>query len=165
MKDESSLAETSSTTERSRLVEWVERVATFLADEFGLPPITGRVIGWLMICQPPEQSAGDIAEAIGASRASLTTTLRFLADSGRVRRLTRPGTRTTYYRIDDETWGQAIHRRITAILSVAQIFEDGMRLVGADDQRTKRLKSAHEHMKWLAGIFAESPLNRRRQGE
>ena len=56
--------------DRGRLIEWVEQVAMFCADEYGVPPIAGRILGWLMICDPPEQSAGEIAEAIGASRAS-----------------------------------------------------------------------------------------------
>jgi hypothetical protein len=54
---------------------WVERVATFCVEEWGLPPITGRVLGWLMICDPPEQSAGGIADAIQTSRASLTSNI------------------------------------------------------------------------------------------
>jgi DNA-binding transcriptional regulator GbsR (MarR family) len=63
----------------------------FFAEHYGLPPIAGRILGWLMICETPEQSAGEIAAAIGASRASLTTNMRFLTASGFVRRLTRPG--------------------------------------------------------------------------
>ena len=51
---------------QAQLSEWVERVAMFCADEYGVPPIAGRVLGWLMICDPPEQSAAQIAEAIGA---------------------------------------------------------------------------------------------------
>jgi hypothetical protein len=30
----------------------------FCADEYAVPPIAGRVLRWLMICDPPEQSAG-----------------------------------------------------------------------------------------------------------
>ncbi len=39
---------------------WVERVAAAFAQHFGLPPITGRILGWLLICDPPEQSAAEI---------------------------------------------------------------------------------------------------------
>ena len=77
--------------DRAPLLAWAERVATFFAEHYGLPPITGRILGWLMICDPPEQSAGEIADAIAASRASLTTNMRLLIGSGLVRRLTRPG--------------------------------------------------------------------------
>ncbi|GIH67164.1 hypothetical protein [Microbispora siamensis] len=49
----------------------MERAAVFCIGEYAVPPIAGRVLAWLMICDPPEQSAGQIAEAIGASRASV----------------------------------------------------------------------------------------------
>ena len=72
---------TSPRVDRKDVLAWVERVATFFAEHYGLPPITGRIVGWLMICDPPEQSPAQIAEAIGASRASLTTNMRLLIAS------------------------------------------------------------------------------------
>ena len=96
------MAKTAPRVDRKTLLLWVERAATFFSQRYGLPPITGRILGWLMICDPPEQSAGDIAEAIGASRASLTTNMRLLTATGLVHRLTRSGGRTAYYRIDDD---------------------------------------------------------------
>ena len=71
---------------QEQIQNWVERVAAAFAQHFGLPPITGRILGWLLICDPPEQSAGEIAEAIGASRASLTTSMRLLTVGELVRR-------------------------------------------------------------------------------
>ena len=55
-----------------------------------MPLIAGRILGWLTIAVPAEQSAGQIADAIGASRASLTTNLRLLSSVGFVTALTRP---------------------------------------------------------------------------
>ena len=106
--------------DRARLLGWVERVATFFADHYGLPPITGRILGWLMICDPQEQSPAEIAEAIGASRASLTTNMRLLIASGLVHRLTRPGGRTAYYRIDNDIWEQIIRRRVASMMSFGE---------------------------------------------
>src|SRR5579862_9402693 len=94
-----------------QLENWVERVAAAFALHFGLPPITGRILGWLLICDPPEQSAGEIAAAIGASRASLTTSMRLLTTGNLVRRGHRMGERTTWYRIDDDAWERVIRQR------------------------------------------------------
>ncbi|WP_454856348.1 GbsR/MarR family transcriptional regulator [Promicromonospora soli] len=63
------------------VLEWVERVSMYLARD-GVPPIAGRVLGWLMVCDPPEQSAAQISDATGASRASLTSNLRLLTAMG-----------------------------------------------------------------------------------
>ena len=90
--------------DRGAALAWVERVAKYCADQDGVPLIAGRVLGWLIICDPPEQSAAQIAEAIGASRASLTTNLRLLGSVGFLRQSTKPGDRTVYYRVDDDAW-------------------------------------------------------------
>lgn len=140
-----------------QLLGWVERVATFFAEHYGLPPITGRILGWLMICDAPEQSAGEIAAAIGASRASLTTSMRFLTASGLVRRLTRAGGRTTYYRVDDDMWDTLIRRRIASMLSFSKITLDGMSLIGPDGPQATRLRAAHQFFDRMAARLAGAP--------
>jgi DNA-binding transcriptional regulator GbsR (MarR family) len=115
-----------------------------------------------MICETPEQSAGEIAEAIGASRASLTTNMRFLTASGFVRRLTRPGGRTTYYCVDDDMWDTIIRRRIASMMSFSKITLDGMSLVGADTPRATRLRAAYQFFNSMATRLANPPGRRRR---
>ena len=142
--------------DRDRLADWVERVATFFAERYGLPPITGRILGWLMICEPAEQSAGEIAAAIGASRASLTTTMRFLTASELVRRRTRPGRRTTYYRIDDDAWEKVIRQRIASMASFCVLTEDAMRLLGPGNPRAGRVRAAHDMFQWMERLLASA---------
>jgi DNA-binding transcriptional regulator GbsR (MarR family) len=156
MKRITRTAATSRAVDGAQLLGWAERVATFFAEHYGLPPITGRILGWLMICEPTEQSAGEIADAIGASRASLTTNMRFLIASGLVRRLTRPGGRTSYYRIDDGMWDAVVRRRISSMVSFSQITLDGMNLVGANSARAARLRAAHEFFDWMATLLTKT---------
>ena len=143
--------------DRSDLIGWVERVATFFAEHYGLPPITGRILGWLMICDPPQQSPAQIAEAIGASRASLTTNMRLLIASGLVHRLTRSGGRTTYFRIDDDMWQKVIQRRIASMMSFGELTQDAIDLLGPDNPRAARVRAAHDFFEWMAKLFASSP--------
>ena len=137
-----------------RIQDWVERVAAAFAHHFGLPPITGRILGWLLICDPPEQSAGEIADAIGASRASLTTSMRLLTAGNLVRRRHRPGDRTTWFRIDDDAWEKVIRQRIAGMASLREITEEAMTLVGADSPRAARVRAAHDFFGWLSEAFA-----------
>jgi len=151
------MKETSSDNARVHLLEWVERVATFFAEQYGLPPITGRVLGWLLICDPPEQSGGEIAEAIGASRASITTNMRLLTASGLVRRRTRPGERTIYFRIEDDAWEKVVRRRIASMVSFLDIAQAGMELVGTDSAQAIRVRAAHETFEWVAELLGSAP--------
>jgi DNA-binding transcriptional regulator GbsR (MarR family) len=148
--------------EQRQIQLWVERVADAFAVHFGLPPITGRILGWLLICDPPEQSAGEIAAAIGASRASLTTSMRLLTVGELVRRRHRPGERTAYFHIDDDAWEKVIRQRIIGMASLREITEDAMALVGPDSARASRVRAAHAFFGWLGEVFAtrSSPRGR-----
>ncbi|MEV1167642.1 helix-turn-helix domain-containing protein [Nonomuraea sp. NPDC049784] len=145
------------TDDRERILDWVERAAMFCTDEYAVPPIAGRVLAWLMICDPPEQSAGQIAEAIGASRASLATNIRLLTDAGFVRRRTRPGQKTNYYRVDDDAWERVVRRRVAGLAAFREITAAGMELTGPDAGRTRRLRVAHNVFDWMDKAFAGMP--------
>lgn len=129
---------------------WCDRVADYFALNAGLPPITGRTMAWLMICDPPEQSPSDLSEALGVSRASLTSTLRLLQASGLVRRSTRPGSRATYYRVVNEAWAVALRTRLRSLGAFVELVEDGRRLVGDDPASASRLGAVDEVYRWFA---------------
>jgi predicted transcriptional regulator len=134
--------------DRERILDWVEQVATFCHEVCGLAAITGRILGWLLICEPPAQSAGEIAETIGASRASMTSNLRLLTSIGLVRRQTRHGERTAYYRIEDDAFESVVRRRLAAFAAFGAIAEEGVRL-GGDTTRTRRIRSAQRSIALL----------------
>jgi DNA-binding transcriptional regulator GbsR (MarR family) len=148
------VAKTPARPDPTQIQTWVERVSAAFAQHFGLPPITGRILGWLLICDPPEQSAGQIADAIGASRASLTTSMRLLTVGELVRRRHHPGERTTYFRIDDDAWEKVIRQRIIGMASLREITEDAMALIGPDSERASRVRAAHAFFGWLSEAFA-----------
>jgi predicted transcriptional regulator len=151
------VANPKSSIDRKAILQWVERVATFFAERYGLPPITGRILGWLMICEPPEQSAADIAQAIGASRASLTTNMRLLTGGGLVHRLTRSGGRTAYYRVDDDAWEKVIRQRVESMMAFSRIADEGINLVGAASPRATRIRAARTFFHWAAERLADAP--------
>ena len=76
--------------------DFVEEMGQFLAN-IGMTPMAGRMWGWLLICEPQEQTAAEIAEALQASRGSVSGTARLLENAGLVRRTTRRGDRREYF--------------------------------------------------------------------
>jgi hypothetical protein len=139
------------------LIQWIERVAVFWSSQSGLPPITGRIVGWLMISDPSEQSAAEIATAIGASRASLTTSTQLLIAIGLVHTVRRTGQRTVYYRIDDDAWEKMLRRRIANMASFRNITRDGLALLGPKSLRASRIQAADQVYAWAEKVFAEAP--------
>ncbi|GAA1761418.1 transcriptional regulator [Nonomuraea bangladeshensis] len=144
------------TNEREQRLEWAERIAMYLARD-GVPPIAGRVLGWLMICDPPEQSAGQISDAIGASRASLTSNLRLLTSMGFLSWRTRPGERTIYYRMAEDAWAVVVQRQIASIAAFLDITRDGLALAGGQEGGAERVRQAHAMFEWMAKVFDDAP--------
>ncbi|TDC02879.1 MarR family transcriptional regulator [Nonomuraea longispora] len=127
---------------RERVLAWVERVAAFVSEEWGLAPISGRILGWLMVCEPPEQTASDIAEAIGASRASLTTNLHLLTSHRLIRRFRKTGERNVFYTIEDDAWGKIVQQKLAIFSAFDELAAEGMRLGWRDLARTARIRAA-----------------------
>ena len=82
---------------------FVEEMGQMLAS-YGMTPMAGRMWGWLLICDPPEQTAGDIADALHASRGAISGTARLLASAGMIRRTTRSGDRREYFSAPPEAF-------------------------------------------------------------
>jgi DNA-binding transcriptional ArsR family regulator len=72
---------------------FADQVGRFFARQYGLPPVTGRVMGWLLICDPPEQTAAEIAEALQTSRSAVGGAIATLENQGMVRRTRAAGER------------------------------------------------------------------------
>ena len=75
---------------------FVEAMGQFMGAN-GMTPMAGRMWAWLLICDPPEQTAAQLAEELHASRGSISSTARLLATAGFVRRTTRRGDRREYF--------------------------------------------------------------------
>jgi len=118
---------------------FVDDVAGFFARE-GLPLISGRVIGWLLISDPPEQSAARIAEVLQVSRSSISTATRLLTPSGLVEGVRRRGERQEYFRIAADGWSRMLERRYAQAAGFREVTERGLRVLeDAAPQRRERL--------------------------
>ena len=136
------------------LEAWIEQVAGYLAAE-GTPPVAGRALGWLMVCEPEEQTATQICAAIRASRASLSVSMKLLAGMGFVIIRTKPGSRTGYYRLAPDAWRTVVARQIEAMTAFRSVTADGLRMLG-DSPRSARLREAHDTLGWIESVFAEA---------
>ena len=72
---------------------FADEFGRFFARQYGMAPMTGRVAGWLLICDPPAQTAAEIAEALRASRSAVGAALDILDKAAIVRRTRAPGER------------------------------------------------------------------------
>ncbi len=114
------------------IATYVEEVARYFEDA-GLPRIAGRLIGVLMVAEPREQSAADLAHRLHASRASISTMGRLLISAGIVERWTVPGQRREYLRFRDDAWPTVMVEKTRWISELRQLGERGLRLHAGTD--------------------------------
>lgn len=90
--------------------EFIERMG-LIAEADGLPRIGGRLFGLLLISDQP-RSLDDLADALGASKASISTDARRLLERGIVERVTRPADRRDYYRLAPDFYRRMLEHRV-----------------------------------------------------
>ncbi len=108
-------------------------------ERVGFPRMAARVIGRLLICEPPHQSPGELAIALQASKASISTSVRLLVQIGIVERVAFPGKRRDSYRIRDEAWSRMTEERMDLVTTVRELAERGIAL-RADTGHTAGLR-------------------------
>ncbi len=70
----------------------------------GVPRAAGQMFGYLLVCDPAEQSASEIAAGIGMSRASVSSSARLLSSMNAIEERHRVGDRKSYYRLRSAWW-------------------------------------------------------------
>lgn len=123
---------------------FIEAMGLFFENQ-GVPRMAGRILGWLLICEPPEQSMQDIGTRLRASKGSISTTLRILVQFGLVERVSRPGERRDLYRtmkdFSERVLVAAIMKFATFRMMLAQGIEQVDDVAG---HSTTRLRALHD---------------------
>lgn len=85
---------------------YADRVAELWASRYRVPPVAGRIVGYLYVCDPPAQRIDDIAAALQASRSAVVGSVKVLELNGLVRRTRSAGERAdSVSLVFDETRG------------------------------------------------------------
>ncbi len=125
-------------------LEFIEEMGLSLAHQ-GLPRMAGRLLGALLIADPPEQSAEELAQTLKASRGSISTMTRMLEAPGLIERVSKPGDRRVYYRNKPDAWYQSAKTRVTQLATMRRLAEKGLSLIEGSDADVRRgLKDMHD---------------------
>jgi hypothetical protein len=121
----------------------VEEIAMIFEAE-GLPRMTGRVLGYMMVCDPPHQSSSDLADGLNASRGAISTATRALVAAGFLQRRKVPGERSMYFELRPETIDRLFHGSIARIRVGRELTGRGLDLLAHGDTDSRRLEAFHE---------------------
>ena len=144
--------------------QFVEDIGLIMEDQ-GRPRIAGRILGWLLICEPPHQSFASLVEALGVSKGSVSSMTRLLLEGGLVERVTLPGDRQTYFRMAPDAWTRVLSWMTERVQRMHDAAQRGLDLVEArspeaDPWRLREMRDlyriAARQLPELAAAFEEA---------
>jgi DNA-binding MarR family transcriptional regulator len=112
--------------------------------QLGMPPIAGRMLAWLALSESGCDSLDAMAGALKASKASVSSMARLLAERGLVERVPVLERRDCY-RLRADAWENVLRARLAALASAKGLADEGLWLLGeAEHPARARLESLRE---------------------
>jgi DNA-binding transcriptional regulator GbsR (MarR family) len=125
-------------------IHFIEDIGLFF-EQMGLPRMAGRILGVLLISDPPAQSITDLAEQLKASKSSISIMARLLVEHGLIERVASPVPRRDYYRFKPGGWISYMRQWLALMSGLHDITERGLSLLdGTPDEMRERLMEAHD---------------------
>ena len=131
-------------------VNFIEETGVFF-ENLGMTRMAGRILGHLMITDKEMVSFDELTQVLQASKSSISTNLKALAQTSFIKPVTRPGDRKTYYMLTpDMDWELYFEKRIQILQAMNQLFKKGLDLrVNKKDQPAQWLIEAIDFYDWL----------------
>jgi DNA-binding transcriptional regulator GbsR (MarR family) len=104
---------------------FADHLGRFYARRYGFPPMVGRLVGYLSVCDPPAQTIGDLADALLASRSGITNAVKVLEAIRVVRRSRAAGERVDRVQIDLSS-PHALGMDVTEYEEMRDVLREGL---------------------------------------
>ncbi|QBS40103.1 GbsR/MarR family transcriptional regulator [Nocardia sp. CS682] len=128
---------------------FVEDFALVL-ERMGLVRMVGRAAGWLLVCDPPEQTFGQIADALQASKGSISSALKTLVTMRWVDKMSKPGDRKDYYAIRPGILPELTRQQSGMYTDLTTMTSRGLALFDdPDGDKAARVRDMHEFFVWM----------------
>lgn len=117
-------------------ITFADHAGRLYARRYGMAPMVGRLLGYLAICDPPEQSIAELAEALLASRSAIAGAVKALDTLEMISRSRAAGERLDRIRID-LTGPRSMGFDVTEYREQGDLAREGLELL-ADEPLERR---------------------------
>ena len=107
-------------------------------EEDGEPHIAGLIMGWLLICEPPEQSFNQLVDELQVSKGSVSNMTRHLEYKRLIEKVRKPGERQIYFRIRPSAWEEVMNKHLEITRKLYQIAQKGIDLLEHESEERKQ---------------------------
>jgi hypothetical protein len=109
-------------------ITFADHAGRFYGRRYGMAPMVGRLLGYLAVCDPREQSITELADALLASRSAIAGAVNALETLGLIRRSRAAGERMDRVRIDMSS-PRATGFDISEYQEQVELAQEGLRLL------------------------------------
>jgi DNA-binding MarR family transcriptional regulator len=110
-------------------VTFADHSGRFYARRYAFPPMVGRLLGYLAVCDPPEQTIAELAEALLASRSAIAGAVKALEAIRVIRRSRVAGERMDRVCIDLSS-PQSMGMDVTEYEELSELAREGLEVLG-----------------------------------
>ena len=108
-------------------ITFADHMGRFYARRFSFPPMVGRLIGYLAVCDPPDPTIGELADALLASRSAIAGAVKTLETIHVVQRSRVAGERMDRVRV---TAQQATQMDVSEYVELGELAREGLEVLG-----------------------------------
>lgn len=136
-------------------LNFIERFSR-VSEAMGLPRAAGKVLAWMMICDPPERSSDQLMKELGLSRGTISSMTRLLETMSHIETVSVPGSRRRLYRIREESFGGVFEDRLKWLAAIRDIATEGLEdIKPLSPFSQKKLEQLHEFYAFLVKRLPE----------
>jgi DNA-binding transcriptional regulator GbsR (MarR family) len=134
---------------RDEELTFADHLGRFYARRYAFPPMVGRVLGYLLVCEPRDQSIAELSEALLASRSAVTGALDVLERLHTVQRSRAAGERMDRVRVDLSS-AESRGFDVSEYQELAELAREGLEVVrDAAPERRATLMEMAAFADWL----------------
>jgi len=140
----------------AEVMQFVEQMGGFFESN-GLTRLAGRLLGWLLVCDPERQSSEELAAALDASSGGISTNARMLIQFGFIERLAVAGDRRTFFRLRPNAFAAGERQRLRTMADLQHMAEIGMHaLRNSPPERCRRLFEMRDLLSYMEKALTEA---------
>jgi hypothetical protein len=148
------------TTENDRqaavaLQRFVDEVGLY-GERAGLPLLAGRILGWLLVADPPLQPLASVAAGLGTSRGTIGLAAQPLMHLGIVELVNPPGDENEYFRLRLAGWSRMVAHQLSEVAAFGALADHGLSVLeDAAPERRARLLHVRDLYTSLESVLPE----------
>lgn len=140
----------------AQIVNFVEQMGGYF-EANGLTRLSGRLLGWLLVCEPERQSSEELATVLNASSGGISTNARQLIQFGYIERVGLAGDRRTYFRLRPNAFAAGERQRLRTMADMTAMADTGLRAMrGSPPEHTRRLEEMRALSSFMQTVLIDA---------